>query len=398
VTVRDVVREPLWTVRPSQRAADAAAELAARGFDVAGLAEDPVGRYVRRADLEHPRGRAAGAARPILASEVVSADLPLSELVALLAERPHLFVLDRDRIRWVVTCADLQAPAVGMVVLAYLVAIESGLAHIVVAELGEGWFETLPVDRKAKAQDVFAQRERRNAEIGLADCLYFGDWLLLAARCEAVRAHLGYGGRRAFEEATGFFIELRNGLAHGGTLLDGAAPDRAIRRFESIRNFADRVWDILGQRHEQWDVYAATILTVQGRRTRLSGPGARRRLPAPGPLHILTAWNPGSVTRPVTTNRAANQQLARLLEGRSLEPVPVVGASPDRHWREESLLVAGLRRAEAAELGERFGQVAVFELTEDELRVVRCPDAEIMRSVPRIPTRLTNATVSQPPG
>jgi hypothetical protein len=384
VTVRDVVREPLWTVRPNQRASEAAAELAARDFDIAGLAEDPVDRYVTRQTLARRKGTALGAAKRILASDVVSADLPLSELISLLSRRPHLFVLDRDRIRWVVTCADLQAPAVGMVVLAYLVAIETGLGALVVDELGPGWFDRLPEARQARAHEVFATRAALNAEIGLADCLYFGDWLLLASTAEELRERLGHRSRRSFEDATGFFMVLRNSLAHGGTILDGTAPEQAVGRFGRVRVFADRVWDLLEQRHERWDRYSATVITLTGQHVRLTGKRARRRLPGPAPLHVLTAWNPGSVTRPATTNRAANEQLAGLLKARHLDPVPVVGSSPDRKWREESLLVAGLRRLEAAELGERFGQVAIFEITEDDLLVLRCPDGEVVRAVPRL--------------
>jgi hypothetical protein len=36
-----------------------------------------------------------------------------------------------------------------------------------------------------------------------------------------------------------------------------------------------------------------------------------------------------------------------------------------------------------AECRGEFVECAVFEITDDEVRVVRCPDGEVMRAVPR---------------
>lgn len=131
---------------------------------------------------------------------------------------------------------------------------------------------------------------------------------------------------------------------------------------------------------ERWDAYAGTVIT-DGSGGVWAGPEASPLDPAL--WHVLTAANPDSAARPDEVNDAANEQLADVLVAWGLEPLDVLGSSADGTWREPSLAVTGLERPVACELGHRFGQVAIFELTRDELRVVRCPDGAVMRSRPR---------------
>jgi hypothetical protein len=190
VTVSDLVTAPIWRVSPDEDAREAAAALAARDFDVAALADTPIHRYVDRSDLADVDGPAGVAARSIDAAEIVSRTLPIADLVDRLAERERVFVLDNDGIRWLVTRADLQAPAVGMVALAYLIALEAALGELVLAHVGEGFVELLPDERRAKVEQLFEQKRQDNTETTLADCLYFADWLTLARRSDATRAAL----------------------------------------------------------------------------------------------------------------------------------------------------------------------------------------------------------------
>lgn len=381
LTVADLVSTSLWTIDPDEKTADAAASLAARDFDVAGVAAEPITHYVTREALSSARGRTLRAAHPILASDCIEKSLPLADLFERLAVTHYVFVLDNDHVRWVITRADLQAPAVSVVVLAYLVVIEAGLRPLVLYEYGDSWLDVMPKARRTKAEQLFAQKKLHNVAIGLEDCLYFADWLNLAARSEPLRLRLGFTSRRAFDDTTRVFDVLRNDLAHGGTILDAAEadPERALDRVGRVRSFATRVWDEVARHSEMWDVYASTVLQVRGARAPIAGPRAQAQLPASAPLHVITAWNPGSIRRSIIANREANDELAQLLTRHGHRPTAVRGASPDGKWQEESLLVSGLRRERAAEIGEMFGQVAIFELTVDELRVIRCADGAMMR-------------------
>ncbi len=89
-------------------------------------------------------------------------------------------------------------------------------------------------------------------------------------------------------------------------------------------------------------------------------------------MHVLTAWNPG-VSRPTHgANDAANAELRQALAERGLDVLDALGSSPDGTHQEESFAVVGLSRDAAVELGSRFGQDAVFELSANAQTVVGC--------------------------
>jgi hypothetical protein len=135
---------------------------------------------------------------------------------------------------------------------------------------------------------------------------------------------------------------------------------------------------------ELWDTYAGALIScaVDGRTVHLRG---RDVDPLPAdPLFVLTAWNPGGVDR----DRAANDEAERVLEdeltGEGRTWWPADGRSPDDSWSEPGVAVAGLDRDAACALGERYGQLAVYELTGEVVRVVRCADRAVRAERPRV--------------
>ncbi len=380
ITVADLAPAPLWVIDPCQLAGEAAAALAAREFDLAGVDANPVTHYVTKANLERrPKEPVAALAEPILASDAVERTLPLADLIEILASRPFVFVLEADRIGSVVTPADLQAPAVTVMALSYLVAIEAGLAHLVVSTLGTQWMDGLPRSRKAAAQDLYRRKAQQNVAIGIEQCLYFTDWLTLTSKSVELRKALGFTSRRSFEDFTSAFIPLRNDLAHGGSLMDGATALEATSRFAKIRRFADAVWDLVESRNGRWAIYAASVIEDCDGST-LAGRGSRG---GESTGFVITAWNPDSVSRPAEENRESNRRLEELLLSRGYGVREVVGRSNDGRWREESFLVTGADRRDIVALGWQFGQRAVFDLSVDELLVLRCPDGEIVARTQR---------------
>jgi hypothetical protein len=141
VTVSSIGSGELFTLGADEWAPDGARVLETLGFDVAGVAGDPVTHFVRLTDLAEDRvGRVGECAVAILAADTIESSSPLAVMIDALATREFVFVLERDRVRSLVTRADLQAPVVGVVALGYLVAIETGLTPFVVRELGSKWF------------------------------------------------------------------------------------------------------------------------------------------------------------------------------------------------------------------------------------------------------------------
>jgi Protein of unknown function (DUF3293) len=133
-----------------------------------------------------------------------------------------------------------------------------------------------------------------------------------------------------------------------------------------------------------WETYATAHIScvVDGRTIRLRGPEIDG-LPA-DPLFVLTAWNPGGVERDRAANDAAERALEAELtaDGRSWWPAD--GHSPDESWSEPGAAVGSLDRDAACALGEQFGQLAVYELTDAVVRVVRCVDRAVTAERPRV--------------
>jgi hypothetical protein len=137
-----------------------------------------------------------------------------------------------------------------------------------------------------------------------------------------------------------------------------------------------------------WDLWAEAVIDCEhAERTRcLRGPNAEA-LPADAPIFTVTAYNPNGIERDEAVNAAAEQELEQELTSIRAEFWPATGRSPDGSWSEPGVAVAGLERADACDLGRRYGQLGVFELAESEVHVVRCSDEAVVRTRPRRTTR-----------
>lgn len=132
---------------------------------------------------------------------------------------------------------------------------------------------------------------------------------------------------------------------------------------------------------DRWDVYAGAIIEceIDGRTHCLRGPNAEA-LPAEAPIFVLTAYNPGGVDRDQASNDEDEGALERELAAAGMTFWAADGRSPDNSWSEPGVAVVGLDRATACDLGSRYGQLAVYELTDDDVHVVQCIDREIVRT------------------
>lgn len=77
---------------------------------------------------------------------------------------------------------------------------------------------------------------------------------------------------------------------------------------------------------------------------------------------FITAWNPGGRVQSDEANQAANKGLRAELEERKLSNVFAgdgIPDPPDEHPPEASLLILGIERSDALEIGRKFGQAAI---------------------------------------
>jgi hypothetical protein len=132
---------------------------------------------------------------------------------------------------------------------------------------------------------------------------------------------------------------------------------------------------------ELWDLYAGALIDceVDGRVRCLRGPNAGP-LPADAPIFVMTAYNPGGEDRDDCLNEVSERALERELSSEEVTFWSAKGRSRDASWSEPGVAAAGLDRTRACAYGLRYGQLAVYELTEDAVHVVRSDDATIVRS------------------
>lgn len=357
----------------------------ARGFDVLGVrttknatADKWVSRDRLDADVALWK-----TAEPLLALQSVERSMPLIGLMELLLDRPHVFVLDQDTVGHIVTRADLAKPPVSLLVLTYLLALEQDLITLSISRLGSNWFDHLVTDDQVQAMKVYNKRRRNHAEMGLEDCLYFDHAMGLTLEAPGLLGDLGTT-TSAFQHLRNYLGGLRNDLAHGGTILDRRpnAVD-ALRDFRTTRLLTEKAAVLVRQQPSLDSAYAATVITDAKGRV-LAGGNPVVPLPSPGRAHVVTAYNPGSRTQPRDRNEQAQRALRNDLRGHGIRTINVTGASPDGLWSEPSIMFTGRDRGFAAELAHRYGQLAVFELDNDHVRVISSKSNVVLFEGPRV--------------
>ena len=381
LTVADIVSTPLWCIKPDMPAQDALAAMNAHSFDVGGVGPDPTRSFVHRDDLlKAGTGPVSLYAKPIDASLCIEKSLPVATLLQLFKNNDRLFVLDGNLVRWVVTHADLDAPAVSVAVLSFLVIIEAGMKELANGLHDSQIKENLKAPRIQKADEIKAVRPPGTR---WRDCLQFADWLTICKRTPGLHQELGYTSIGAFERDTDPFGDMRNDLAHGHQLTKNDGGAEMLDRVAQVRKFSDKVWRAVEHRRTRWEQYADTVIVGSGDpQTIYAGPSAIEEWEYSKPVYVITAWNPGSVWMSDERNATSNAALRKTLERRGGLVVDVVGQSQDGIWQEDSFLVSGIDGHQISELAALFGQLAYFELTKDEMRVCDSATGQIVEPVP----------------
>jgi uncharacterized protein DUF3293 len=132
-------------------------------------------------------------------------------------------------------------------------------------------------------------------------------------------------------------------------------------------------------RGDPWVSYARTVVEIvrptEGNvvvRSATLGVVGTWPWPWPGPVHILTAWDPGDERRSERDNRLHQTALEADLRPMADGIWVAVGVDPVSGHREEGVAVAGVSEADAAALGARYRQDALFAWTPVAWTIVAC--------------------------
>ena len=99
-------------------------------------------------------------------------------------------------------------------------------------------------------------------------------------------------------------------------------------------------------------------------------------------IHVITAWNPGDERPGSEINDARNEQLLADISALGFGSSEALGSDPNSAHSEKSWAVIGLTDKVAVELGKKYGQVAIFRITESRQSVIGClTEWEVSRGV-----------------
>ena len=138
---------------------------------------------------------------------------------------------------------------------------------------------------------------------------------------------------------------------------------------------------------EQWALYQQAVVDIhfatRTQRVAPCAPGTTRGLfpvRSRETIHVLTAFNPAGRTVSPEDNERAHNVLLRELNRRSVTWWRATGGDPYGTHTEKSAAVIGLTEADAREIGQRFGQDAVFAWTPRTWRLLSCVSDQVQES------------------
>lgn len=242
--VTELAETDLQWAKPEWTAKQTSDWMEQRGFDAAPIDDPETHRVVVAQSLTPSDHPVALQARPLDAALLVSSDLSLVDGITRLKRQQFYFVLQRDQLQGIVTRADLQRPAVSMIIFSLILVSETAMREIISEHMPE-WFETLRPAARVETEKVYKVRRKTNTEVSKLDCVMLHDLLALLYKSTGIIERLGFTGSQ-FKKWKEQLCRLRDTLAHGGGLLHAEpAPLRAIKLFEDVRSFAGKTTSLV---------------------------------------------------------------------------------------------------------------------------------------------------------
>lgn len=316
----------------------------------------------REKDLKNLANREtiANRMKPIPFSKLVKPDELIKVALKELSERGWFFVGTDNVLEGIVTLADLGKPTVSFYLLSHLLMLEAGLRRL----LGSYTSDPIP-DAAIEHGDSFTTIINK------------------IKKEEKLVSNLGFSSKTNFGNYTGFMGELRNALAHGRSILSkSSSVIEATEYINKIDFLLRKVEELINDRPDVWDKFAETHV-VKHTKQNWAGTNAMPDLPMNPPIYVISAANPLEEVLPSKDNKKRHLGLHAILESRKLKFEEVFGESPNEgKWSEASFAIEGMSKKDACELAKKFGQRAIFELTQDEMRVISV-DGECRKNKPR---------------
>ncbi len=195
--------------------------------------EGLIGGYVRRGDLAE--GPCSEHLRPFRVGQVIMGDDSLTEVIRILTLYEYAFVSLLDEVVGYINRSSLNKPVARMWLFGMITLTEMELVRLISEHFpGELWKRHVSTGRMEKALALQQERQRRNQQSSLIDCLQLSDKAQILMEKPEVLEFFGFESRKTAKRIVKEFESLRNNLAHAQDIVthDWAAIARIASRLE----------------------------------------------------------------------------------------------------------------------------------------------------------------------
>ena len=191
--------------------------------------------YIRLLDLRP--GECADVLRHFTTDQVISGDSTLSDVVHVLTRHDFCFVTKLGEVIGVICRDDINKPVVRMWLFGLITIIEMRIVQIIQERFPhDSWQSSISADRLKKAQEMQAERQRRNQHCSLIDCLQLSDKGRIIVEHPGLRESFGLDSKASAKRIIKSVESLRNNLAHAQDIVahDWAQIARLAQRMEEF--------------------------------------------------------------------------------------------------------------------------------------------------------------------
>jgi hypothetical protein len=230
------IAEPLLSFDAAQSCTDAARALDMYRQDVASVRiNGTVQGYIRRPDLTGTE--CTDQIRHFTVDQVVSGNSSLPDVVHILTRHDFCFVSLLGEVTGLIRRDDINKPMVRMWLFGLVTMVEMMLVELIQQYYpNDSWQERVSETRLAKAKEFQTERQRRNQQCSLIECLQFSDKGRILVGHEQAMERLGFDSTRVARRAVKELESLRNNLSHAQDIVrhDWAQIARLSQRMEEI--------------------------------------------------------------------------------------------------------------------------------------------------------------------
>lgn len=211
-----------------------------RSFDIAGVMQtenDLVRGWVDVEELKH--GKVEDHAKDFESSSLIVESSSISDVIAMLSEQRHFFVVIGSGLKGIVTRADLNKPPVRMYLFSLISVLEMHLAFWIKKKYCEQDIEkNLTADRMKTAQEFRDSQKALGQELDTIECLQMCDKRDLIVNDKELRYYLNMGSKTNSQSTLRRITDLRDKLAHNHhSLANEDSWKDKIEDLEWTRNF-----------------------------------------------------------------------------------------------------------------------------------------------------------------